>query len=83
MKDVYLIMEGRKNANEQLAYYLRHHAAVLSEVFNATMGGQGAFKAALGMWRMEGDPESKPMTNEERRAIIERYKQNVNKKNGR
>ena len=74
MKDVFLIMEGRNNSQKQLQIYLRHHAAIISEVTNATMGGNGAFKAVLGMWKMEDDPESKPMTNEERKAIIERYK---------
>jgi hypothetical protein len=75
MKDVYLIMMGRKNVQDQQQFYLRHHAAIVSHVFNSTMGGPGAFKSVLGMWKLDGDTESKPMTNEERKAIIERYNQ--------
>lgn len=75
MKDVYLILSGRQNYFLQLQYYFRHHAAILSEVTNATMGGKGAFKWALSNWKLPDDPESRPMTNEERKAIIDRYNQ--------
>lgn len=82
MKDVYLIMEGRRKAQDQAQYYLRHHAAILSEVFNATMGGSGAFKAAVNMWNINGEEKTeKPqLTNEQRKEIIQRYHEKLRQK---
>lgn len=76
MRDVYLVMEGRKNANINSQYLLRHHAAVVSEVINRTMGGNGAADAVIKMWLVDGEQPTKKeeWTPEKVTAIINKYR---------
>jgi hypothetical protein len=75
MREVVLLMEGRSNSFTQLEHLFKYHAAVTSDVVNITMGGPGAFKQVMSGWRTKGDQVNKPMTNEERKAIIKRYQE--------
>lgn len=82
MKDVYLFFEGRDNYFKQEQLYLRHHAGIVSDVFNQTMGGNGAFKHVMKMWRMEGDVEQKQLTSDQVKEILRRNRE-ARERNGR
>ena len=61
---------------------MRHHAAIVSDVFNQTMNGKGAFKHVIKMWKLDGDPEQKSLTSEQVREILRRNRE-ARERNGR
>lgn len=76
MKDIYRIFHGRGNKYESDRMLLGNAVVVLSDVFNQTMGGNGARDTVMRMWG--GFPENnggREMTREERRELIRRHNQ--------
>lgn len=67
MRDVYLIFHGRVNKINSDEQILKKATAILSEVFNKSMGGNGVIDAVDKMWLIGQDPP-KQMTAEEIRA---------------
>jgi hypothetical protein len=84
MKDIYRIFHGRANKIDTEQHILRNAVAILADVFNQTMGGNGAREAVLKMWPMKGDdPGGREMTKEERRALIKWHNQTLEAKKKR
>jgi hypothetical protein len=81
MKDIYLIFHGRNNKQAHDQIMLRNVSAIVSDVFNQTMGGNGAREAVFKMWPMPGDESGgSVMTRDERKAIIELHKKLIEEK---
>lgn len=73
-RDLWVLLQGRENYIKQQQYISRHNAAIISEVVNKTMGGNGVIQSVFKMWPLGQEDEDRPMTREEMKRILAAHK---------
>jgi hypothetical protein len=72
MRDVYLLMEGRKNYTDQHLRIVKHQTATLSDVISKSMTGQSSYELVAGTF--EGREPAPGLTAKDVKEIIEQRK---------